>query len=394
MARQSPTQTRKLMVFLAAILIALVAIGLQNRTIRDEESALTAGGSAAMRDALLRLHSSPRLSMTMNPSTPGERRLRNLDVHLIPKVEVLVMGQSDADHISATFFRSGVGFYNGFISNSYFVYQHEVFEELVAAQGAPGLVLLDLRSGYLLTVGLEIAYDTPTDSPTWWAGAPFARGARSLPWYRDLDSLLSLQQTEASLRWLMVRRQAAAGGRRPADLDDGNAWRLLPRSAPSHMYRWLADGSRVYPGEIEGALAPRVQPRVGEATGNRRVNLERIAGLGEYLARIQKAGSTIIAYSPPLNPRVWREHPEQLAMVRAIDAPLRALLAGRGIDFCDLATEAAALGCAPGDYYDELHLSRGCDRQIVRRLAGGCAPRAGAALRAKLAPEMLVGLPP
>jgi hypothetical protein len=160
------------------------------------------------------------------------------------------------------------------------------------------------------------------------------------------------------------------------------------------MYRWLADGSRVYPGEVAGVVVPRGQARVDEAVGNRRPSPQHVAGIGEYLDLMRKTGTTVIGYTPPLSPRVWKDHPDQLAVVRAIDAPVRAMFDSRGLDYCDLGTEAAALGCTLADYYDEIHLSRGCNARIVRRLASGCAPRAGAALRAKLAPELLAATAP
>jgi len=390
MPRLSSDHTRKLVTLVALVVGILLGIYFTNRAVRDRESALSQGGNARLRSALERMRRSPdRLAMTMTAGLPDERLLRRIDVHMIGRVDVLVIGQSDADHMSATFFKEGVGFYNGFLSSSFFAYQYEVFDEIARARGTPQIVLFDIRSGYLLTAGDEPSYDAPADDKVWWAGPPWSRGETSTPWYRDIDSLLSLQQTEFTARFVAAeceRRRAPT----TADEDgEGSAFRVVPQGVPWGEHRWLPDGSRLYPGEVEGVLVPGAQDRIVYSTGDRELNAARVERLGEYLDRLSRAGAKVIAYSPPLGPRVFEQVPPPLEALRSMDAAVREVIERRRIDYCDLTTEAAALGCGAGDFFDAIHLSRACNRRVVRRLANGCASRAGAALRAMLADAVL-----
>jgi hypothetical protein len=71
---------------------------------------------------------------------------------------------------------------------------------------------------------------------------------------------------------------------------------------------------------------------------------------------------------------------------------MRALTTQKGLDFCNFTTQAAAIGCVAGDFYDELHISRHCDARVVRAIvSSGCAPLAGKSLEEKLAPAVLAG---
>jgi hypothetical protein len=402
MAKLDPAQKKKLLVFVALVVTAVLALWRVNRTVRDREAALSDGGNEQLRSGLERVARAPKkLALTMNPGTPGERQLRHVNAYIVGKVDVLALGQSDADHMSQTFFPENVHFYNAFLSNSYFAYQYEAFRDLVNAQGVPSLVLFDVRSGLILVAGVEPTWD-PADAKTkenvWWAGPPFHYGkATAPPWYTEVDSLLSLQQTELTLQSLRAQVRPAAPGKDGAkrvttsdgaDVDTGAPFQVVAANAISSMHRWLFDGSRVYPGEHDGILVPRNQVRVEEASGDRHVNEERIARVDEYLRRMLESGTTIIMYSPPLQRRVF-EDPKQAPSIRASGERLRAMAEKNGVDYCDLSLEADSVGCTASDFYDELHISRHCNQRIIKKLATDCAPRAGKKLRALLLPSIL-----
>jgi hypothetical protein len=144
----------------------------------------------------------------------------------------------------------------------------------------------------------------------------------------------------------------------------------------------------VYEDEIGGVLTPRGPVHIDDSVGERKVNDSRLVGLEFVLDRMQKEGSTIIVYAPPINPVAF-DDPRNAPALRAAAARVKAVTDRLGIDYCDLTADAAALGCQAGDFADELHHSRHCDARVVRRLALGCAPRAGAMLKALLNPETL-----
>lgn len=391
---QTRTQTLQLAAFVLLVTGCLGVIHRENKRIRDRELTLSAeGGDERVRRALEKLasDSTRRLGMTIGSGPVTERPVRHLYAQLIAAPEVMALGQSDADHMSATFFRDGARFYNGFVSNSFFAYQYEVFEEIAAAHGVPKLVLFDVSSGYLLQEGPEPAYDTKKDDPVWWAGPPYALGAPApQPWYREVDSLLSLDQTELTVRW-HVGRWRARDAAVQADVDTGEPYKLIPVTIASGVHRWLADGSRCYANERDGVLVPRGQPRVEIARGDRRLNEVRLAALAGYLDRLKRSGTTVIVYAPPLQPRVF-EDAAQAPIVATYDQRMRALTTQKGLDFCNFTTQAAAIGCVAGDFYDELHISRHCDARVVRAIvSSGCAPLAGKSLEEKLAPAVLAG---
>jgi hypothetical protein len=209
-----------------------------------------------------------------------------------------------------------------------------------------------------------------------------------LPWYRDVPSLLSLAQTEQTIGWLenqLPHRRASNMG--DTEADTGEQFRCVSVEAKSRMHRWLADGSRVYAGELHGVLEPPQQFRITEAVGDRHPNPEHLRGLDWFIGRMKDEGAMVIAYTPPVNPRVL-EDPKQPPAIRASGAAVRVVTERHGVDYCDLGLEAAAIGCGPADFADEVHLSRRCDQHIVRKLADGCAPRAGERLRATLSLEV------
>ncbi len=86
------------------------------------------------------------------------------------------------------------------------------------------------------------------------------------------------------------------------DPDTGAPFLAVDRSRPSSSNRWLADGSRVYPGEVNAVLVPRGQGRPEEATGARRVSDVRIQVLEAYVRRLMASGVTLILCAPPLRP--------------------------------------------------------------------------------------------
>ncbi len=388
MARLSPDHTRRLLVFIAVVLAVLAPIYALNRKVKDDESALSLGGNAQLRTALERLQSDPAgLAMTMGPSLFDERHMRQVNARIIPHVDVLVIGQSDADHISGTFFRPGVGFYNGFVSNSHLAYQYEVFEEVSAARGMPDLVLFDVRSGLLLLGGDEPSWDTPADK-LWWDGPPKSRGEVKTHWYREIDSLLSLQQTELTARSLWARYTLRHSSAAP-DADSGASYLVVPANKPSGSHRWLGDGSRIYPGEVNGVLVPRFGAGIGEAIGVRKVNPKRLAVVAELLDKFRERGANVIVYVPPVNPRAFEQDPRQVGYIHELATALRETADKRGFDFCDFGADAVALGCKESDFYDELHVGRGCGRRVIGAMATECAKRFGPKLRDKLAESVL-----
>jgi hypothetical protein len=389
MPAQTASQIRKLVVFVTLVVALLAAIWHANRTTRDQSAAQTSSGSAQLREALQRLaHLPDRASLTMNPGPVNERQLRHVNAPLVGKVDVLVLGQSDADHMSQTFFRKGVRFYNGFLSNSFFAYHFEVFDDIVRAGGVPRLVLYDARCLTLVKEGDEPGYDTPPQDPIWWAGAPFRHKAQPQPpWYRDLDSLLSLQQTELTLQTWQDERQAR---QTVADLDKdtGASFRVVDRHVTSKVHRWLADGSRVYPGELDGVLSTRGSVRIEDAQGERKLNPQRAAMLEAFVRRMAATGTTVVLYSPPIDPRALTPG---LSLQMAGAGRAAAQVANRlGVDYCDLTLQAREIGCQDNDFYDQTHLSRACNRGIVHKLVSRCAPKTQQLLRDLVAPDVLV----
>ncbi len=389
MPNQSTSQTVKLIVFIAVTLTLLGVIWQANRLIRDQSSALTTSGSEELRLALQRLSRVPdRGSLTMNPGPVNERELRHTNAHFLSKIDVLVLGQSDSDHMSQTFFQPGVQFYNGFLSNSYFAYHFEVFEDIVHAVGVPRLVLYDARCLTVVKEDDEPGYDTPPEDPIWNFGAPFRHKAQPAPpWYRDIDSLLSLQQTKLTLQTLMHGRETR---QTVADLDKdtGALLRVVDQHAKSTVHRWLVDGSRVYPGEVDGIFSSRGPVHIEDSKGERKLNPQRVAMLETFVKRMMATGTTVILYSPPIEPRALT--PGLTAQMAGAGQAIGQVAQRLGIDYCDVTLRGAEIGCKPEDFYDETHLSRGCNRAIVRQLATGCAPKASKLLREVVAPGVLV----
>jgi hypothetical protein len=85
------------------------------------------------------------------------------------------------------------------------------------------------------------------------------------------------------------------------------------------------------------------------------------------------------------------EDPKQRGYMAVLSAKLHAMATRQGVDYCDLATQWSAIGCTKEDFYDEIHISRHCNEMVVRRLATGCAPKAGPKLAKMLRPEVLAG---
>jgi len=144
----------------------------------------------------------------------------------------------------------------------------------------------------------------------------------------------------------------------------------------------------MYEDELGGVLTSRGAVHIDDSVGNRQVNDTRLVGLEFVLGRIQKEGSTVIVYAPPINPVAF-DDPRNAPALRAAGAQVKAVTERLGIDYCDLTADAARLGCVSGDFADELHISRHCDARVVRQLALGCAPRAGGMLKELLNAETL-----
>jgi hypothetical protein len=385
---------RKLRLFVAVVVGLLAVILAANVAVHDRTSLLVEGAGTPMRAGLERLAANPTVcAMTMLPSPDKERPMRHANAALVGKLDVLVLGQSDADHMSKTFFKDSVAFYNGFVSNSYYVLEYEVFEDLVALHGAPKLVLFDARSGFVLRPFPEPGWDSPPkDDPIWWGFPPFHLGRpKPPPWYKDIPSLLSLAQTELTLTWLsnqLPARTPPSSGAGAAQTDNGDQFRCVPITQKSKMNRWLADGSRVYEDELDGVLVSRGAVHIDDSVGKREVNDSRLVGLEFVLSHIQQEGSTIIVYAPPINPVAF-DDPRNAPALRAAAARIKGVTDRLGIDYCDLTAAAATIGCTASDFADELHVSRHCDARVVRQLALGCAPRAGGMLKEMLNDETL-----
>jgi hypothetical protein len=392
MPPQSPDETKKLLWFTGVVTGSLAIILAANVAVRSRTSSFSEGAGTPRRAGLERLWANPtKCAMTMFPSPDNERPMRHVNAGIIGPVDLLVLGQSDADHMSHTFFKDSVRFYNGFISNSYFVLEYEAFLDIVNAHGAPKLVLFDARSGFILHDSPEPAWDTPPESPLWWGFPPFHSGkAAPLPWYRDIPSLLSLAQTDLTLTWLAHQLPLApkAPDTGATEEDNGQQFRCVDVTRKSPMYRWLADGSRVYANEVLGVLAPPDAIHVSEAVGDRHVTESRYPQLDWVFQKILAAGSKIIVYSPPIHPASYADGRQRAAITLA-DAGIRKIAEKNGLDYCDLVFEAESLGCGKEDFADELHHSRACDRRVVKRLVNGCAPRLGGMLREMVAPATL-----
>lgn len=362
----------KLAAFVALVVAACGAICGTNHYVSSKEAVDDPESRQKLDVALTSLVKQPReLAIQLVPGPAGERLLRHQHEPHLTAVDVLVLGQSDADHMSAEFFRDDVHFYNGFISNSYFAYQYEVYDALSVRGITPALVLWDVRSGFILQgdgTGCEPPLEGAESDPAWFAGPPFRSGVArtTAPWWTQFDSLLSLRQTEHSIEALTAKKAAT----KPGDESMAVApFELVPRAGPSSAYRWLADGSRVYPGEVDGKLPPRVaKVPLTEPLGQRKVRPLQAKRFGEYVSRIVKAGSRVIAYAPPIHPDSYAD-PAQKGPIEAFSAEMQSVLRERNVDFCDFTLEATKLGCGDQDFKDELHLSRACNESIVRALA-------------------------
>jgi hypothetical protein len=384
MANLPSADRKKLAAFVAFVLLGVALVWRSNRWVRDREVTLTKDAGADVLHALQSLQADPtHRSMTMGHGFFAERQTRHVYARLLGPVDVLVLGHSDADHVSQTSFRPGVRFYNGFLSNSHMVYQNEVFDELVAhTQHVPKLVLVDVRATFFLREGDEPGEEIPDRDPRFtnqWGGRWETSTTKTPAWYADFDSMLSLQQTEATLQWIGLHVPGLSGA---TTGDTTEPFRILPRGAKSDAYRMLADGSRVYPGEVEGVLIPRgIQ---GEDPKEEvRANEVRLRRLGVFLRKLAKV-TTVIVYTPPMKPSVYAD--ARVAKLRdSVLGRIGALAGPIGVDYYDMSRRADELGCGEHDFYDELHIARHCDDSLLRALAQR-APRAGAQLGALLTP--------
>jgi hypothetical protein len=393
LAALSTLERKKLVVFVVTVVVALILVLWTNATVHARTVGVAESAGTPLRAGLEQLLANPEeCALTMIAGPESERPMRHANAPLIDLPDVLVLGQSDADHMSKTFFRDDVRFYNGFISNTCYAYQYEVFYDLVAAHGRPPrVVLLDVRSGLVLLDGPDPDWNAPPADPLWFGHPLFHVGnTQPSPWYRDVPSLLSLAQTIQTLGVLEseLRRTAGIGNHGVSQTDTREPLRCVSKRVKSGSYRWLADGSRVYAGELDGILEHPSQVRIYEAIGQRRVNPERLRGLAFILGRMKDAGATVIVYSPPTNPRAY-DDPKQVKVFEAFGAAIRGVTDKLDLDYCDLTLQADQIGCGVADFADEVHISRRCDQQIVRSLATGCAPRAGDKLKALLAPATL-----
>jgi len=392
--QENATSKKKLVAFVGLVVVACAAIVYLNRHVATRESVDDPEERTKLAAALGRLVSEPKLhAIKLTPGAAAERVLRHLHVPLLSAVDVLVLGQSDADHLSSELFRDDVHFYNGFISNSFFAYQYEVYESLSSRGVTPQVVLWDVRSGYVLQQGegpAEPPFEAPSSDARWFAGPPFRGGVTqvSLPIWSQMDSLLSLRQTQHSLVVLSTPRSAETAGKTAPAL---SGFELVPRWPVATVHRWLADGTRVYPGELDGRLAPRAQPapNVTEAVGRRIVRTAEAEAFGAYVARVVAAGSRVIAYAPPIHPLSYAD-PAQRLPLAAFDEKMKAVLGAQHVDFCNLTTEATRIGCQDADFYDELHISRACNEKVLRSLVSGCAPLAEGVLRPLVKRALLV----
>lgn len=388
-----PKQRNRLVGFVAFVCACTAGIGYANYRIKLREQGSESG--KAIREKLKTLERDPfKWTITSAPGPITERVMRAEWAHVLPaRVDVMSLGQSDADHMSGTFFKEPSHFYNGFVSNSYFAYQWEVFDEVSKNGSTPKIVLWTVRSGNFAEVHREPQYEERPDDPVWWAGAPFFNGANTMPpWYKDVPSLLSLAQTEFTFRTLLTdfraRKQNVAIG-----TDNGQSYVLLPADQASISHRWLSDGSRVYPKEVSGKLVPRGQPFPEETRGDRKLNESSVVMLDAYLGRFAAVGTKVVLYTPPLS-ALAIEDKTQWKLFAEFDRRVREISERRGVDFCDMTTVGAQMGCTVDDYYDELHISRHCNERALHEIVSGCAPRVGPELRAMVTDAVIAGPPP
>ena len=374
------SQHNRMFAFVALVCACTVGIGYENYRIKLREQDSESG--KAIRDELEKLVREPfKWSFTAVPGPHIERVMRAEWAHVLPaRVDVMVVGMSDADHMSGTSFKEPSHFYNGFVSNSLYAYQWEVLDYVMKYANAPKLVLFDVRAGRVLAQHPEPAYEDPPGDSGWWAGPPLFHGSVARPaWYKDIPSLLSLAQTEFTFRTLVsdfkARRQSVTVG-----TDDEESYVLLPANKPSVSHRWLSDGTRVYPGEVDGQVVPRGQGAPEEARGVRTVNDPSVVMLDVYLAKLAAAGIKVIVYATPISAAAL-EDTTQLPTYAEFDRRIREVTERRGVDFCDLTTRGPQIGCTVEDYYDEVHMGRHCNERILHELITGCAPRVGPELR-------------
>jgi hypothetical protein len=309
----------------------------------------------------------------------SERQGRHIFAGFVGPVDVLVLGQSDADHMSETSFRPEVRFYNGFLSNSPMVYQEEVLDELVQHTGQrPKLILVDVRAAVFLREGDEPGEKIPKDDARFtnqWGG-PWGTPPKPPPWYSDIDSMLSLQQTELSLNAMGIHPEHFFD----KSEDSPKAFTIVPRSQTVDAYRLLGDGSRSYPKESsDGVLVPR-GVRGEEQTEMVHPNANRLSRLRSFLRKLAP-GSTVVVYSPPTKPDAYDER--TMPLQQSVLGQIAQAAALEGVSYCNLSHSAKIIGCTEADFFDELHISRACDDRVLHTLAD-CAPRASAILRSVL----------
>ena len=383
---------RKLVVFVAVVSATTAAILAMNARVHGQSIAAVEGAGTPLRAGLERLAANAdKCAMTMDASPETERPMRHVNASIVDMPDVLVLGQSDADHMSKAFFKNDVRFYNGFISNTCFAYQYEVFYDLQNAHSSvPKIVLVDVRSGTVLREGTEPLWDSGAANFKWYGHPPFRYGKPDpVPWYRDIPSLLSLAQTEDTFTSLFARFRHAAPSTGDVDAQDtGQQFRCVSLTSNAHMYRWSADGARIYSNERNGALVPEGQLRIGDAVGDRHPNHERLGGLDDILGRMKAAGSRVVVYSPPVHPRSYDDR-RQAKMIESSGAAIREITAKYDIDYCDLSLAADRIGCTASDFADEVHVSRHCDERVVHELVSGCAPKVAPLLRPMVAPAVL-----
>jgi hypothetical protein len=384
MATLPTAEKKKFAAFVTLVVLGVAVVWRGNRWVRDREAQLTRDAGADVLHALQTLIADPsHASMTMGKGFFAERQTRHVYARLLAPVDVMILGHSDADHMSQTSFRAGVRFYNGFLSNSHLVYQAEVFDELVAHTGqVPKLVLVDVRSDFYLRDGDEPGDEIPDKDRRFtdgWGGRWETGPVKAPAWYADFDSMLSLQQTLATLEWV---GRHIPGLEPPKAGDTTDPYHILPRGTKSDAYRMLADGSRVYPGEVEGVIVPRGAQ--GEDQKDEvRANEVRLRRLDSFVRKLAKA-TTVIVYTPPLKPSVSVD--PRVARLRDYVSGRFAKIGGQvGVDYYDMSRAAADVGCDEHDFYDELHISRHCNDRLLHELAHR-APRAGAKLGEALTP--------